>query len=83
MREQFLPERFKIYNGQTASMNQLRAENHGSDTDVWQLIERGVTKGQMTLEGDIVVFPIDYKEYAGSEAQFELLDTEFYLKFEQ
>lgn len=79
----FLPEYYKIYNGQQASMNQLREENHGSDEHVRNLIDRGVTVGQMDLFGDIVVFPINYRDYAGSEAQFEFLDAEFYTRFQQ
>lgn len=72
MTEQFLPELYRIYNGQTASMNRLREENNGSDKHVRNLIERGVTKGQMDLFGDIVVFPIDCNEYGGKEASFVL-----------
>jgi hypothetical protein len=64
-------------------MNQLREENHGSDRHVWDLIDRGVTVGQMDLFGDIVVFPIAYNDYNGKETQFVLPDMEFYQRFEQ
>ena len=73
------PEMYRIYNGQTASRNQIIAENHDNVTQVDQLIERGITIGQFDLWGDIVVFPINYNDYKGKEATFVLE----YVLFEQ
>lgn len=65
----FCAEVYRLFNGETASRNQIIEENNCWITEVDSLIERGVTVGQMTLEGDIVIFPLKLNPYNGKEVQ--------------